>query len=541
MLAAALIMLPAFSFNKKDLLSAVNRDSTKDVTKILTQDPYLSTVRYDSEKNTILMIALKNKCNDKIIDLILDAGCSPDSKNAAGKTALMIACENEYGKKIVTKIVNYNLLLRSLKAKRILQKDNSGKTAFDYAKNNKAAYEALNAITPDPATLKTPEPDVVEEPKPEAQEPEVTEETQEEQSPEAAEEVPEVQPEEPKVPESRQVTAEPEPEVPPVVEQTAPVVEPVPVVPVVPVVIPPVEEPETQTQEKEPEPPAEHESPTEPENQEISEPPAVEQPEPVEEKPAPVNETAQITNAVSVPQINYYDKNRPEYLFDEIEYDTSVLDSLSESKVNVIKNPDTLDNAGRTRLMNAIIQNDIKLCYDLLYSGANANAKDKDGWTPLMYACRYAKTPDIIALLFEYDAKINASTKFNLTVLDIAASFCQNRETLTAVLTHAQNDKAALQKSFITALKQERPEEIIRQYLKFSVSVNTMYKGKTPLMYAATYYENTDVIKLLLENGADPYIISSERKNAFSYAKENTKIVHDSVYWSLNVSSAEKR
>ena len=27
-----------------------------------------------------------------------------------------------------------------------------------------------------------------------------------------------------------------------------------------------------------------------------------------------------------------------------------------------------------------------------------------------------------------------------------------------------------------------------------------MYKGKTPLMYAAEYYESTDVIKLLLEN-----------------------------------------
>ena len=49
------------------------------------------------------------------------------------------------------------------------------------------------------------------------------------------------------------------------------------------------------------------------------------------------------------------------------------------------------------------------------------------------------------------------------------------------------------------------------------------------------------IIKLLLENGADPYIISSEKKNAFGYAKENSKIMHDSVYWSLNVSSSKKR
>ena len=50
-----------------------------------------------------------------------------------------------------------------------------------------------------------------------------------------------------------------------------------------------------------------------------------------------------------------------------------------------------------------------------------------------------------------------------------------------------------------------------------------------------------NIIKLLLEKGADPYIISSEKKNAFSYAKENSKLIHDSVYWSLNVSSSKKR
>ena len=83
--------------------------------------------------------------------------------------------------------------------------------------------------------------------------------------------------------------------------------------------------------------------------------------------------------------------------------------------------------------------------------------------------------------------------------------------------------------------------EIIKEYTKFIPNINFLKKGKTPLMYASEYYEQTDVIKFLLENGADPYIISSEKKNAFSYAKENAKIVKDSVYWSLNVSALNKR
>ena len=191
--------------------------------------------------------------------------------------------------------------------------------------------------------------------------------------------------------------------------------------------------------------------------------------------------------------------------------------------------------------MNAIMENDDRVCYILLESGANPNAQDKDGWTPLMYACRYAQTSTVIQLLFEYGAKLDAKSNYQISVLQIAAAYSKNRKVLATVLEQAANLKLNLQDSFIVALKEERSEEFIGEYLKYNLNLNSMYKGKTPLMYAAEYYESTDVIKLLLEKGADPYIISSEKKNAFSYAKENSKLIHDSVYWSLNVSSSKKR
>ena len=191
--------------------------------------------------------------------------------------------------------------------------------------------------------------------------------------------------------------------------------------------------------------------------------------------------------------------------------------------------------------MNAIMENDDRVCYILLESGANPNAQDKDGWTPLMYACRYAQTSTVIQLLFEYGAKLDAKSNYQVSVLQIAAAYSKNRKVLATVLEQAANLKLNLQDSFITALKEARSEEFIGEYLKYNLNLNSMYKGKTPLMYAAEYYESTDVIKLLLEKGADPYIISSEKKNAFSYAKENSKLIHDSVYWSLNVSSSKKR
>ena len=360
------------------------------------------------------------------------------------------------------------------------------------------------------------------------------------------------------VPEPEEVVSEQEEVVP---EQEEVVSEPEEFIPEQEEVVPepeetePEPEPEAVPDQEETEPEPEPEAV--PDQEEIEETISVEPepealPEEIQEEPETIEETsseAEITTPIEVPQIDYYNSKRPEYLFDEIETeyllededDDEVLDDIRETKVRVIENPDALDNVGRTRLMNAIMENDDRVCYILLESGANPNAQDKDGWTPLMYACRYAQTSTVIQLLFEYGAKLDAKSNYQVSVLQIAAAYSKNRKVLATVLEQAANLKLNLQDSFITALKEARSEEFIGEYLKYNLNLNSMYKGKTPLMYAAEYYESTDVIKLLLEKGADPYIISSEKKNAFSYAKENSKLIHDSVYWSLNVSSSKKR
>ena len=151
------------------------------------------------------------------------------------------------------------------------------------------------------------------------------------------------------------------------------------------------------------------------------------------------------------------------------------------------------------------------------------------------------KTAEIVELLFNYGAKLNDKNTYNLTVLQITAAYCESVPVLQVILNHAKTEKLSLTEPFVTALKTERPVDIVRQFINFIPNINKSVSGKTPLMYAAENYEATDVIKLLLENGADPYIISTENKNAFSYAKENSKIKHDSIYWSLNVSASRKR
>ena len=577
-------MSSAFSYSKKDLYNAVRALNESHVSKILKVSPELSKLKFDADGNSILMIAIQYGCNDKIIDHILRAGCSPDLKNKNGQTPIMFACNYGTSKKTLKRLIEFNVFTSKGKINRILLKDKHGKNAFDYCADNKNLYDFLSTYTLDPATIKTepistmpePEPPLEEQPEEDSvqepeEEPEILEEAAEpepavseaeiSQDEVSVEEIPEPEKEQ----DEPEVELEPEPFLEP---ETEPVIEPVPapvpepeevvsepeeVIPEPEEVVPEPEVVSPEQEETEPEPEAV------PDQEEIEETISVEpEPEPealpeeIQEEPETIEKTsseAEITTPIEVPQIDYYNSKRPEYLFDEIETeyllededDDEVLDDIRETKVRVIENPDALDNVGRTRLMNAIMENDDRVCYILLESGANPNAQDKDGWTPLMYACRYAQTSTVIQLLFEYGAKLDAKSNYQVSVLQIAAAYSKNRKVLATVLEQAANLKLNLQDSFITALKEERSEEFIGEYLKYNLNLNSMYKGKTPLMYAAEYYESTDVIKLLLEKGADPYIISSEKKNAFSYAKENSKLIHDSVYWSLNVSSSKKR
>lgn len=577
-LLALFLMSSAFSYSKKDLYNAVRALNESHVSKILKVSPELSKLKFDADGNSILMIAIQYGCNDKIIDHILRAGCSPDLKNKNGQTPIMFACNYGTSKKTLKRLIEFNVFTSKGKINRILLKDKHGKNAFDYCADNKNLYDFLSTYTLDPATIKTepistmpePEPPLEEQPEEDSvQEPEEdldiledTEILEEAAEPEPAVSEAEISQDEvsvEEIPESVKEEYEPEVELEPepfLEPETEPVIEPVPA---------PVPEPEEVIPEPEVVSPEQEETAPEPEavpdQEEIEETISVEpepEPEPetlpeeIQEEPETIEETsseAEITTPIEVPQIDYYNSKRPEYLFDEIETeyllededDDEVLDDIRETKVRVIENPDALDNVGRTRLMNAIMENDDRVCYILLESGANPNAQDKDGWTPLMYACRYAQTSTVIQLLFEYGAKLDAKSNYQISVLQIAAAYSKNRKVLATVLEQAANLKLNLQDSFITALKEERSEEFIGEYLKYNLNLNSMYKGKTPLMYAAEYYESTDVIKLLLEKGADPYIISSEKKNAFSYAKENSKLIHDSVYWSLNVSSSKKR
>ena len=64
--------------------------------------------------------------------------------------------------------------------------------------------------------------------------------------------------------------------------------------------------------------------------------------------------------------------------------------------------------------------------------------------------------------------------------------------------------------------------KVARLLIKAGAKVNAANKqNKTALMYAAEGYKNGDILKVLLENGADPYL-KANGKTALELCKENS-------------------
>lgn len=204
-----------------------------------------------------------------------------------------------------------------------------------------------------------------------------------------------------------------------------------------------------------------------------------------------------------------------------------------------ILNPNEADNFGSTLLMKAAKNGNNWELKSLLTSGADVNLTDKDGWTALMYACRYQENVSIVDSLIDAGAQVKIKNKYDLSPLILAATYNGNPEIIKKLLNYyAVSEKEVLQ-AFVLLLTDNSSSDFskiakIETFIDKSIPLNTFYNGKTPLMYAAQFCNSTSIIDVLLKRGAVTSIRSTEGKTAFDYAMENNKLKHDDIFWSLN-------
>lgn len=199
----------------------------------------------------------------------------------------------------------------------------------------------------------------------------------------------------------------------------------------------------------------------------------------------------------------------------------------------------------------------------LLKANANVNHVDKDKWSALMTAASYGNE-SIVQILFQNGADANLKNRDGRTARELSAGqmhvqrIFQEFEREKLVNIEAQKQKAREQNiSFLEAAKDDDVkkvhdiikkgadvnsvdfhgltalhvaamngyEELVVELLKQSAEVNcrTAMMNYTPLMFAAgSLKPNLNIVKLLLEKGADKRLTNNMRMTAFDMAKEFT-------------------
>ena len=150
----------------------------------------------------------------------------------------------------------------------------------------------------------------------------------------------------------------------------------------------------------------------------------------------------------------------------------------------------------------------------LIEHGANVNAADESGWTPIMMFSQYEfiNLLSPVKLLHENGADLNVKNNYGMTPLMISIMkrgtepisdyFIKSGANLEIKNNYGQS---ALHRACYAG-KIDMVEKLLSKGVDIDVQTN---KGSTPLMVAVKN-ENYKIVELLLENGADPNVQTFE-------------------------------
>ena len=214
---------------------------------------------------------------------------------------------------------------------------------------------------------------------------------------------------------------------------------------------------------------------------------------------------------------------------DNIEDVQSVLSSLSIRSLNAT------GNSGMSPLHSACLDSNVHMVDLLLKKGVNASVKDADEWTPLHVACTQ-ESVEIVKLLLEHNAN---PCLLNLDD-ELPIDLTENEE-IKALLsrydksTERENFETSLLSRFKAAVKEERVESFLKTvyisnqgtllhlsaaygFKKLttyilenkSIAVDTMDNENWTALHAAYYWENDDIVDLLLQYNANPDLLTKD-------------------------------
>ncbi len=161
----------------------------------------------------------------------------------------------------------------------------------------------------------------------------------------------------------------------------------------------------------------------------------------------------------------------------------------------------SLDN----QLLQATYDNNERKIFDLLRNGANANAKNAENVTPLMYAVQNGNYM-IADKLIKCGANVNAKPKNGIYPL-IEADFNQDTAIFLLLLENGADPNIVYefnQMSVLMIAISNKNYFFTEALLEYGANPNKIVQDASPLMQAIFIKADTSLIKLLLDYKANP-------------------------------------
>ena len=140
----------------------------------------------------------------------------------------------------------------------------------------------------------------------------------------------------------------------------------------------------------------------------------------------------------------------------------------------------------------------------LLVAGADPEARDNLGTTPLHHAAEQARNPSIISTLIAAGADLEARDDHDFTPLIRAAAFASGSAIVEALLDAGANPRVDYSTALSTAAVYNSNLEVISILFERTVDPEDRVETSTHTLWsAAEFNENPDVIRYFINAGAD--------------------------------------